>query len=334
MFGGERPLRGVNLGGWLVLEKWITPSLFSGLKAQDEYSFCKELADEASDRLKQHRSSFISAKDFKWLAEQGIEAVRLPVGYWLFGSQPPFVGCRDYVDLAFEQAQKNGLKVALDLHAAPGSQNGNDHSGRAGEANWYKNIQNIEQTLAVIEKLVECYGRQPNFIGIELLNEPGWNVPFKTLRSFYEQAYEVVRAKAGSSLAVIVSDAFKPDDWFMAMPETKYENLVLDMHLYQVFTPEDRALDLNGHINKAITEWRLLITKLRRSNPVIIGEWSAALQYRPEGYINEEAAAARYVEAQINAFQPANGWFFWTYKTESQRFWSLRDCVPEILNLK
>ena len=26
-------LRGVNLGGWLVLEKWITPSLFEGLEA-------------------------------------------------------------------------------------------------------------------------------------------------------------------------------------------------------------------------------------------------------------------------------------------------------------
>ncbi len=26
-------LRGVNLGGWLVLEKWITPSLFADLAA-------------------------------------------------------------------------------------------------------------------------------------------------------------------------------------------------------------------------------------------------------------------------------------------------------------
>ena len=29
---GEKPslkIRGVNLGGWLVLEKWIKPSLFS-----------------------------------------------------------------------------------------------------------------------------------------------------------------------------------------------------------------------------------------------------------------------------------------------------------------
>ena len=29
-------LRGVNLGGWLVLEKWMTASLFDGLEATDE----------------------------------------------------------------------------------------------------------------------------------------------------------------------------------------------------------------------------------------------------------------------------------------------------------
>jgi glucan 1,3-beta-glucosidase len=28
-------LRGVNLGGWLVLENWMTPSLFENLKAED-----------------------------------------------------------------------------------------------------------------------------------------------------------------------------------------------------------------------------------------------------------------------------------------------------------
>ena len=33
-------LRGVNLGGWLVLEKWMTPSLFDGTAAADETYFC------------------------------------------------------------------------------------------------------------------------------------------------------------------------------------------------------------------------------------------------------------------------------------------------------
>ena len=36
-------LRGVNLGGWLVLEKWMTPSLFEGLSATDETTWCAEL---------------------------------------------------------------------------------------------------------------------------------------------------------------------------------------------------------------------------------------------------------------------------------------------------
>jgi len=29
-------IRGVNLGGWLVLEKWITPALFAGTSAEDK----------------------------------------------------------------------------------------------------------------------------------------------------------------------------------------------------------------------------------------------------------------------------------------------------------
>ncbi|MCY0903238.1 MAG: glucan 1,3-beta-glucosidase, partial [Firmicutes bacterium] len=33
-------IRGVNLGGWLVLERWMTPSLFAGLDAKDETDFC------------------------------------------------------------------------------------------------------------------------------------------------------------------------------------------------------------------------------------------------------------------------------------------------------
>ena len=30
-------VKGVNLGNWLVLEKWMSPSLFDGTTAEDEY---------------------------------------------------------------------------------------------------------------------------------------------------------------------------------------------------------------------------------------------------------------------------------------------------------
>jgi glucan 1,3-beta-glucosidase len=334
MFGEKRPLKGVNLGGWLVLEKWITPSLFNGLTQADEYSFCQELGEQAADRLKQHRDSFITAADFKWLAEQGIEAIRLPLGYWLFGDQPPYVGCSEYVDFTFDQAELHGLKVILDLHAAPGSQNGNDHSGRAGRISWHKDQANIDQSLQVIAELAERYGQRTSLAGIELLNEPGWPVPFKILRNFYARGYEIVRQSVAQETAVIISDGFKPAQWFNAMPATDYKNLAIDMHLYQVFTPQDRSLDLAGHVNKCLHEWAPLIERMRQSNPVIIGEWSAEMQYQPEKFIDDDEAARRYAAAQLEAFRGANGWFFWNYKTESRKYWSLRDCLPAIIDLK
>jgi glucan 1,3-beta-glucosidase len=334
MFGDEKPLKGVNLGGWLVLEKWITPSLFEGLKATDEYTFCQELGELAGAKLKSHRNSFITAANFKWLAKRGIDAVRLPVGFWLFGDAEPFIGCAEYVDFTLKQAQHNGLKVVLDLHAAPGSQNGNDHSGRAGEVSWHKDSSNIDRTLDILKNIAAEYGSHPSLIGIELLNEPGWHVPFRLLRRFYERAYEIVRQITGPKVAVIISDGFEPGQWFNAMPESTYKNLVIDMHLYQVFTPHDRALSLEGHISKALNQWRPEIEKMRRSNPVIIGEWSAELQSEPEEFINDDEPARRYSTAQLQAFGAANGWFFWTYKTESRKYWSLRDCLPAVIDLE
>ena len=49
---------------------------------------------------------------------------------------------------------KHNIKVIVDLHAAPGSQNGNDHSGsRDGSQEWGQTDANIDQTVAVIDFL-------------------------------------------------------------------------------------------------------------------------------------------------------------------------------------
>lgn len=50
--------------------------------------------------------------------------------------------------------RKYNLKVIVDLHAAPGSQNGNEHSGtRDGSQEWGTTDQNIAQTVGVIDFL-------------------------------------------------------------------------------------------------------------------------------------------------------------------------------------
>ena len=58
---------------------------------------------------------------------QRLNHVRLPIGYWAFevGPGEPFIqGQIPYLQKAVTWAGNHGLKLIVDLHGAPGSQNG------------------------------------------------------------------------------------------------------------------------------------------------------------------------------------------------------------------
>ena len=151
-------LRGVNLGGWLALEKWMTPTLFEGTKAQDETYFCQELGeDRAKERLKTFRDTFITRRDFAEIADKGFNAVRIPVPFFLFEDIGPYVHCYEYLDKAFDWAEEMGLKILIDLHTAPGGHNGTDNSGIMGICLWSTRQDCVEYTLNVLEKLAAKY---------------------------------------------------------------------------------------------------------------------------------------------------------------------------------
>ncbi len=328
------PIIGVNLGGWLVLEKWITPSLFMGTQAQDEFTFCQEANAEQLQRLELFRDSFITQADFEWLASHGVQAVRLPVGYWMFDDAAPFQPTVKYVDRAFEWAKMTGLKVLLDLHGAPGSQNGNDHSGRIGPIDWATSPANITTTLEVIQKLAKRYGHHKQLLGISLLNEPSPQLPKSTLLSYYHQAYVIIREACGEDAWVVYNDGYAPSRWRRELPRSKFQNVYIDMHHYQVFSPLDKRLP--PWLNLLRTRFQLpyAISCHRRYHPVIIGEWSLTLSgIKPEK--NSPAKRLRiqrtYGRLQTKAYQKTAASFFWTYRTESGGGWSFRDCLEKQL---
>jgi len=54
--------------------------------------------------------------------------------------------------------RKYDIQVIIDLHAAPGSQNGNEHSGtRDGSLEWGKTDDTIQQSVAAIDFLAARY---------------------------------------------------------------------------------------------------------------------------------------------------------------------------------
>ena len=232
-------IRGVNLGAWLVLERWMTPDTYRGTDAQDEYNLCLMLGDKARSRLDQHRDNFITSSDFRWIKKCGLNAVRLPVGYWALEAPKPYVECSRYIDFALDECERNQLKLVLDLHGAPGSQNGWDHSGRAGPINWPKDPKNIQQTLDVLESFAQRYGDHPALYGMELLNEPRPEVQLDILQQFYEDGYTRVRKHLNPDVAVIIHDSFRPLAWKKFMQQPAFNNVILDTHLYQCF--DDKA---------------------------------------------------------------------------------------------
>ena len=166
-------VNGVNLGNWLVLEKWMNPALFEGTTAEDEYYLPRQLSKEVYEaRIKIHRSEYITERDFTRIKSWGMDAVRIPVPYFVFGDREPFIGCIPELDKAFNWAEKYELQILLDLHTAPDGQNGSDNGGICGVCKWAQEPDEVEFELSVLERLAERYGSRKGLWGIEILNEP------------------------------------------------------------------------------------------------------------------------------------------------------------------
>jgi glucan 1,3-beta-glucosidase len=132
-----------------VSQPWITPSLFDNTGNPaiiDEWTFSKlQNRDVARSKLVQHWNTFITEADFQAIAGAGcvsdvqhgdftpnrytpfrLNHVRIPIGYWTYevGPGEPYIqGQHDYLLRAVSWAAKYNLKVIIDLHGAPGSQN-------------------------------------------------------------------------------------------------------------------------------------------------------------------------------------------------------------------
>ena len=100
--------RGTSIGGWLVLEPWITPSLFYQFLgasekwgddapshvAFDSYTFCTALGkEEANKQLRRHWSTWVTEEQIKNIKASGAETLRVPVGDWMYVPYEPYIGC-------------------------------------------------------------------------------------------------------------------------------------------------------------------------------------------------------------------------------------------------
>lgn len=306
----RRKVRGVSLGGWLVVENFITPNVYGQTgnpNIVDEWTFGSlQPRDQAVRILQNHLNSFVSENDIKQIAAAGLNHVRIPIGYWAFevGPGEPFLKLNqwDLLKQAVLLCGKYNLKVLVDLHAAPGNQNGFDHGGRRGVSEWAGNATNVQRTINILQTMSREFSK-PEYANsvsaLELLNEPVTDR--NVVLDFYQRAYEVVRYPNGrnaaeSPLLVVIGDEFiNPafsDYWNDKLRPPQYEGVSLDSHIYTIFDENSLRLSVKdrvGYYCSLKPKW----AAANRIHYQLVGEWTPAFTDCAQG-INGRGRGSRY----------------------------------------
>ncbi|KAJ3711732.1 glycoside hydrolase superfamily [Lentinula raphanica] len=260
---GKDVARGVNLGGWLVTEPFIVPSLYEkyvnnsqNITVQDEWTLSLAMGSNLASEMENHYKTFITEQDFAEIAAAGLNWVRIPIGFWAIeaiNDEPFLVGTSwTYFLKAIQWARKYGIRIYLDLHALPGSQNGWNHSGKSGSVNLngVMGIANAQRTLTYLRILVEFISQDQYRDVVPILgivNEILWGTIGQTsVQSFYYAAYETIRQSTGTGSGagpyIALHEGFQgPAIWEGFLSGA--DRLALDQHPYLAFMGDKSPID-------------------------------------------------------------------------------------------
>ncbi len=169
-------LRGCNLGNWLLMEPWMLG--LSGLRDQSqiEKALTERFGEDEKKRLLNlFRENWITPRDFEIIKSWDFNVVRLPFNCNLLedesnpGQLKP--DAFHWLDQAVDMAEKAGIYVILDMHAAPGGQSLDGITGQAGRNQFWK-PENRKRGAFIWQKIAEHFRDNPTVAAYDLLNEP------------------------------------------------------------------------------------------------------------------------------------------------------------------
>ncbi|THH07807.1 hypothetical protein EW145_g3127 [Phellinidium pouzarii] len=357
---GVDKVYGVNLGGWFVLEPFIAPALFQKYQnlstpVVDEWTLSQAMAADTSpdgglSQIEDHYNTFITEQDIAQIAGAGLNWIRLPIPFWTVdkwtttNDTEPFLAHTSwkYTLRLFRWARKYGLRINLDLHTAPGSQNGFNHSGKSGQINFLNGIMgfaNAQRMLEYIRVIAEFISQQeyndliPMF---GIINEPLTGIIGQDqISNFYLQAYDMIRNITGTGerkgAFISIHDGFESlTSWADFFPGS--DRINLDTHPYFAFgaqfeQPIERwppmACSWGGGINVSQTAFGVTVAGEFSNGINDCGLYLNGVGSTPglpdcDFYMDSTQwnqtmidGIRDYALASMDALQ---NWFFWTWK--------------------
>ncbi|CEP08920.1 hypothetical protein [Parasitella parasitica] len=311
-YNAEDRIRGINLGGWLVLEPFITPKIFEQFGPNqtviDEWTLCEKLGpEEAKRQLQYHYDTFVTEADFKRIAEMGFNHVRIPTGHWAVQVLPdepyvPFISWQ-YLLQGIQWARKYGLRVMVELHTAPGSQNGWNHSGKSGMVGFLNGTEgesNGDRTLQIATEMIRFFDK-PEWSNVVplfgVLNEPAMmKIPAVRVKSWYQKSYNAIRKLLGPGRGPLLTyhDGFFSLSAWNGFFGKQYERVILETHLYMIFNNGLVSMPRSQQAEFPCSAWKKDIGEASiHVGPTMVGEFSVATNDCAK-YLNGVGLGARF----------------------------------------
>lgn len=266
--GNKLVLRGINAGQILLQEGWMSPFALEPLKNEDG-SYVKDAdgniqypeftEEEFREGIKANPNlntydmeelmqiywdAFFTEEDFRIIKEDlKMNTIRLPFYYLNILNEDLTLKSEEdafaYLDWFMEEAAKQELYVVLDLHGAPGSQNGFEHSGRKDRvAGLWTSEENVKATVELWNLVSKHYTETKPELGkwiatYDILNEPTYEyntITTKECWDVFDQIYDVIRAN-GDNHVVTMEGCWD----FGKLPDPAdygWENVQYEYHWY------------------------------------------------------------------------------------------------------
>jgi endoglucanase len=177
--GRRFAIKGINLGNWLVPEGYMFK--FKHALAPKEIDGVIESLvgpEQATRFWTKFRDAYVGEDDIRFIKAAGFNTVRVPLHWRLFVT-PDAHGSNGFegpgwalLDRLVQWSRNAGLRVIIDLHAAPGGQTGVNHDDGTGFPLTFYIPQYRNLTIALWRALATRYRDDPTVLGYDLLNEP------------------------------------------------------------------------------------------------------------------------------------------------------------------
>src|SRR6202789_870514 len=170
-------LKGVNLGGWFIMEKWMCP-LDSG-SLPDTYSVIQELDNrfgvtEEQALIRGYQQNWITTTDLANIKAAGFNTVRVPVWWGMFYSLNNISnsGWRSdaftELDWLVNAAASEGLYVIIDMHGVVGGQSTSGDTGQQNNNSYWTNGNDQGNTAYMWWEIANHYSGNGTVAGYDL----------------------------------------------------------------------------------------------------------------------------------------------------------------------